>query len=83
MARQTLPSALDAAGTAFTSALAVYKGVAKVEQLPVAVKHATLQTAIDRAHGFVPFKESLTHNNHSAVKDGLYTLRDIVTTVTR
>lgn len=49
MARQSLPSALDAAGTAFTSALAAYEGVAKVEQLPVAVKHATLQTAIDRA----------------------------------
>jgi hypothetical protein len=49
MARQTIPTALDSAGTAFTSALAAYEGVAKVEQLPVAVKHATLQTAIDRA----------------------------------
>jgi hypothetical protein len=29
--------------------LAAYEGVAKVEQLPVAIKHATLQTAINRA----------------------------------
>jgi hypothetical protein len=49
MARQTVPSALDSAGTAFISVLAAYKGVVKMEQLPVAVKHATLQTAIDRA----------------------------------
>ncbi|KAJ7811701.1 hypothetical protein B0H14DRAFT_2606371 [Mycena olivaceomarginata] len=76
MARQTIPSALDSTGTTFISVLAAYEGVAKVEQLPVAVKHATLQRAIDRA-------ESLTHDNRSAVKDGLYTLRDIVTTVTR
>ncbi|KAJ7305503.1 hypothetical protein DFH08DRAFT_976247 [Mycena albidolilacea] len=83
MAHQAVPSALDSAGTAFISVLAAYEGVAKVEQLPVAVKHATLQTAIDRAHGFVLFKESLTHDNRSAVKDSLYTLCNIVTTVTR
>jgi hypothetical protein len=49
MARQTVPSALDSTGAAFISVLAAYEGVVKVEQLPVAVKHATLQTAIDRA----------------------------------
>jgi hypothetical protein len=27
--------------------------------------------------------ENLTHDNRSAVKNGLYTLRDIVTTMTR
>ncbi|KAJ7771899.1 hypothetical protein B0H14DRAFT_3509027 [Mycena olivaceomarginata] len=37
------------AWTAFISVLAAYEGVAKVEQLPIAVKPATLQTAIDRA----------------------------------
>ncbi|KAJ7763686.1 hypothetical protein B0H14DRAFT_3510593 [Mycena olivaceomarginata] len=74
-------SALDSAGTALLSVLAAHEGVVKVRQLSVAVKCIMLNTAINYTHSFVPFKVSLTPDNRSTVKDGLYNLRDIINMV--
>ncbi|KAJ7328916.1 hypothetical protein DFH08DRAFT_815664 [Mycena albidolilacea] len=67
-------SALESAGTAFLTALQDYKGVMNIAALSITSKHVTLNAAIDRAHGFVPFKESLLHKDRVLVKEGLYCL---------
>ncbi|KAJ7328104.1 hypothetical protein DFH08DRAFT_816265 [Mycena albidolilacea] len=45
--------------------------------------HVTLNAAIDRAHGFVPYKESLLHKDRKLVKEGLYRLRELVNLAVR